>query len=338
MPLVHGTERKNEPSIQDSGLDPNRKGRAASHFASFGMIVDGPASMDTLKTYGHNLNLFVTFDFVKKFIQGGGLVFLTTNGVILVYVNIEATYLGFHYERPPWPDRRKRQALPPPTPSREEVPGTLEAPLSESLQKIFAPQISKKWKRTGTSVPAAAASSSTEPLAAQPGDYSFLTPTYQPPDSASAEVLPPPAKSSRTEPCIGRDAQEGSALNLPTRYTPSQEAAQVRAQQEILAQAPVTPVSPDFEDRTSEDTDHWSQQLDPDQDQEYTGTSVPVSDPVGVQNVDRDAEASSEGEAQVTIAENGVPTPSSLRLPNCNMRVKRLLRMKRMRVFRLIAR
>ncbi len=133
----------------------------------------------------------------------------------------------------------------------------------------------------------------------------------------------------------------GSALELPTRYTPKQIAALKRVKEEdILRQAPVTPVSPKSDD--AEPQGVWEQQLDPSQDPEYTGTPVPrlpsVHDPVGVQNVARDIEPSPEGEAHITIAENGVPTPSAMRLPSCNRKVKILLGMKHVHVCKLIAR
>ncbi len=74
------------------------------------------------------------------------------------------------------------------------------------------------------------------------------------------------------------------ALDLPSRYTAKE--------QELLAEAPVTPES---------DSDHWSQ-WDPTQDPEHIGTSVPVADPAGIQNVVRDVGPSSEGEAHITIS------------------------------------
>ena len=64
-PLSHSTKRRNEHSIRATDLDPNREGRAAIHFASLG----GLASGDTLKDYGPNETLFITFDGVDDFIE-----------------------------------------------------------------------------------------------------------------------------------------------------------------------------------------------------------------------------------------------------------------------------
>ena len=126
-------------------------------------------------------------------------------------------------------------------------------------------------------MPGAAASSSSEPMVAQPGVY-VVPPTYRMPDSASAEVLPPPAKERRTESDTGR-----RVLDLPSRYT---------ATISDLVEASEEPDTPETESET------W----DPTHDPEHVGTSVPDPTNVpGVQNVVRDSTPSSEGEARITF-------------------------------------
>ena len=125
---------------------------------------------------------------------------------------------------PPFPDRKQRRPRALAQPSQEEVPGVLEPPLSAELKKIFASS-HKLVECKGTSVPGAAASSSSEPMVAQPCVYVLRPTVHDATSSASAEVLPPPAKERGTEPDTGRFVLE---------YV---------AKAQSLLEAPVTPES-----------------------------------------------------------------------------------------------